>query len=297
MTDENPDSKISALLTSSKLKLEHTYRRKDLRQLFQITDSSVNNGIFRPKGYNSVWLFVTETKTSDRTQYKDELLDDVLFMEGQLKGGTDYLIREHLERGLELLLFYRKRKYEYPEAAFMFMGRFIYEGHEGALPTRFTLRKENSNACFGPTDIKNLRDLQQLDLNKIISSRSHAFASVMRRQGQTAFRNKLIKAYEGQCAITRCKIEALLDAAHIFPYQGKDTNVISNGLLLRTDIHRLFDIGLLWIVPDTLRVKLSSILINTEYYYLDGTTIFHPRIISYIPNAQALQAHIDFLQK
>ena len=55
--------------TSQQLSLEQIYTRDDLRGIFSITDATLNTGVFRPKDTSSVWLFITEEKTSDRTQY------------------------------------------------------------------------------------------------------------------------------------------------------------------------------------------------------------------------------------
>lgn len=63
------------------------------------------------------------------------------------------------------------------------------------------------------------------------------------RQGQPMFRMKLMDAYERRCAITGCTIEDTLQAAHISPYRGDHSNHVTNGLLLRADIHTLFDRG------------------------------------------------------
>lgn len=70
------------------------------------------------------------------------------------------------------------------------------------------------------------------------------------RQGQPAFRNALMDAYECRCAITGCTIQAVLEAAHISPYRGDHTNHVTNGLLLRADIHTLFDCGLIKVHGD-----------------------------------------------
>lgn len=96
----------SGIVASKQLEPGTVYTRADLRALFGIHDATLNTGIFRPKGYDSVWLFITEQKTSDRTQYADTLAGDTLHMEGQLKGRTDALILDHRQRGLELLVFY-----------------------------------------------------------------------------------------------------------------------------------------------------------------------------------------------
>jgi putative restriction endonuclease len=135
--DDSMDDR--AEFTSDKLTPDTVYTREDLRSRFGITDATLNTGVFRPKGTSSVWLFITEEKTSDRTQYRDHLDGDTLHWQGQTSGRTDSLIIDHQARGLELLVFFRKRKYEYPGAGFRYVGSFVYTSHSGSGPTSFTL--------------------------------------------------------------------------------------------------------------------------------------------------------------
>lgn len=125
--------------TSEHLTPGQTYSRKQLMEAFKIGDSTINNGIFRPAGHDSVWIFITQNKTADRTQYVDVYSGDVLNFEGQTTGRTDDLIREHRERGLELLLFFRRKKDERPDYSFCFEGVFEYVSSESGPPTRFRL--------------------------------------------------------------------------------------------------------------------------------------------------------------
>jgi hypothetical protein len=74
-------------------------------------------------------------------------------------------------------------------------------------------------------------------------ARDRAAALIVIRQGQPAFRMKLLKAYNNRCAISRCDCPDAIEAAHIRPYKGKHTNHIKNGILLRCDIHTLVDLG------------------------------------------------------
>ncbi|EHR1235146.1 HNH endonuclease [Escherichia coli] len=92
------------------------------------------------------------------------------------------------------------------------------------------------------------------------------------RIGQSDFRNKLINVW-GQCAFTGCKTIAVLDAAHIYPYRGDKDNHIKNGLLLRTDIHRLFDNYLISIDPATLRIHVSDMVRDRYYQELNGVLL------------------------
>lgn len=130
-----------ALRTSRFLRPGFVYARAELAEAFHIVDASLNNGIFRPKGHDSIWLFVTRDKTPDRTQYADVLRSDRLFFAGQTEGRTDSWIIDHASNGDELLLFYRTRKYEHPGAGFMFVGEFTYSSHVAGRPSSFELRR------------------------------------------------------------------------------------------------------------------------------------------------------------
>jgi len=126
--------------TSYSLTLFSRYSRKDLQSLFEITDATINNGIFQPKGHSSIWLFVTKHKTPDRTDYKDDFDGQILNYEGQLKGRTDDKIINHSKEGNEILVFYRERKNEYSDYAFKYLGRFRYISHSGYQPRSFSLQ-------------------------------------------------------------------------------------------------------------------------------------------------------------
>ncbi len=76
------------------------------------------------------------------------------------------------------------------------------------------------------------------------------------RRGQQRFRNKLRDWYGDRCQVTGSKLLAVLEAAHIHPYRGDDDNHPRNGLLLRSDIHTLFDLDLLGIEPEKLEIQL-----------------------------------------
>jgi predicted restriction endonuclease len=70
-------------------------------------------------------------------------------------------------------------------------------------------------------------------------ARERTFAAIVRRRGQSRFRRSLLRAYTGQCAVTACDAQETLEAAHILPYRGQRTNHVTNGLLLRADLHSL----------------------------------------------------------
>lgn len=98
---------------------------------------------------------------------------------------------------------------------------------------------------------------------------------VERRQGQPKFRRQLIQIYAGKCCITGTKVAPILEAAHIVPFsEGRSfRDSPSNGLLLRADIHTLFDLYMLSIDPATNTVVLSEQLQETPYAKLAGRKV------------------------
>lgn len=127
--------------TSSDLLEGDVYTRDDLISAYNIKDATINTGVFRPAGKKSIWLFVTEIKSLDKTQYHDKLCGNTLTWQGQTSGRTDALIIEHKLRDDELVVFYRKHKLANPAYGFIYQGVFRYESHQGSRPATFTLKR------------------------------------------------------------------------------------------------------------------------------------------------------------
>lgn len=111
--------------TSEHLVIGGLYNRERLKRMFGITDAALYNGIFKPSGHDSVWIFLTGEKQADRTPYKDRIEGEYVYFDGQLSGKTDGLIIDSRATGYELLLFYRPSKYAYGKeagAAFRYYG-------------------------------------------------------------------------------------------------------------------------------------------------------------------------------
>jgi hypothetical protein len=118
--------------------------------------------------------------------------------------------------------------------------------------------------------------------------RQRQLRAIVQRRGQPDFRRKLIRAYGGRCALTRCDALAALEAVHIVPYCGPESNHVTNGRLLRADIHTLFDLDLIRIEPVNMTVVLGPALEGTMYGKLAGKSITLPAKPSDYPNHQAL---------
>jgi len=136
----------------------------------------------------------------------------------------------------------------------------------------------------------------QFDPNATADTRLKVFAEVSRRQGAPRFRRALLQAYEQRCAMTRYGATAALEAAHIVPYRGPQTNHVANGLLLRADIHDLFDLGLIAVDTDSMRLLLSRDLEGTEYEQYADKPVWLPHDIEARPSIEALAKHRETAQ-
>ena len=108
------------------------------------------------------------------------------------------------------------------------------------------------------------------------------------REGQAGFRAQLIAAYGAKCVVTEANQVEVLQAAHILPYKGIHSNDIDNGLLLRADVHLLFDNYLLSIHPGSMRIEIAPSVID------DGYLKFHGKVIAFgrmRPNIRYIEMH------
>lgn len=138
-------------------------------------------------------------------------------------------------------------------------------------------------------------DDEPFDPKGIEDARDRISREITRRRGQRAFRDGLLRAYQGRCAITGCDVKDVLEAAHIVPYLGPLTNRTDNGLLLRADIHTLFDCGLITIDADTRSVVVADRLLTTDYADLNGKGLRPPTTAADAPSAQALARRAEML--
>ncbi len=115
------------------------------------------------------------------------------------------------------------------------------------------------------------------------------------RLGQGAFRVLVTDAYDRRCAVSGEKTLPILDAAHIQSYADGGEHEGPNGLLLRTDIHKLFDLGYVTIDEDARFVvsgRLKADFDNGKHYYdLHGTPLRAPVLASAAPSSAALDWH------
>lgn len=131
------------------------------------------------------------------------------------------------------------------------------------------------NGCFDPRSIN--------------TARESLLRAIIIRRGQSTFRNRLLNAYKA-CAVTGETTAEVLEAAHIIPYRGDDTNVAQNGILLRADWHTLFDLGY-WTISGDYKILVSQELKGAAYRKKQGETLRLPSESSDHPSPKALDVH------
>ena len=118
---------------------------------------------------------------------------------------------------------------------------------------------------------------------------------ILPRRGQGEFRLLVTDIYGRRCAVTQERTLPALEAAHIRPFSDGGEHKPQNGLLLRRDIHRLFDTGYVTITPD-LNFEVSPRIRDEfengrDYYSLQGRRIATPRHPDLSPDPTALSWH------
>lgn len=141
----------------------------------------------------------------------------------------------------------------------------------------------------------------QLDVEGLSrDQRRHVQVMAAMREGQADFRRKVEAAYDHCCAVTGTRAPGTLDAAHIVRFRGLQSHDVRNGLLLRVDIHRLFDAGLLDVVPSAgggFHVELHpSLHSDSTYGKLHRAALRQPTLNA-APDPGALQRHREELDR
>jgi len=114
------------------------------------------------------------------------------------------------------------------------------------------------------------------------------------RLGQGAFRVLVTDAYTRRCSITGEKTLPVLEAAHIKPYSKSGPHFISNGLLLRSDLHKLFDAGYITITKDykvEVSKKIKEEFQNGKEYYQ-----YHGKALAYLPTREFDRPNEKYIQ-
>lgn len=115
------------------------------------------------------------------------------------------------------------------------------------------------------------------DAEREVERQRRAGAAALRPE-QKKFSEAIRRNYIGRCAVTSCNTAEALEAAHIRVLNGSDDNHPSNGILLRRDIHALFDELLITFTPDGKAIEVSPWLTDPTYSFLKGALVAQPAV-------------------
>ena len=168
-------------------------------------------------------------------------------------------------------------------------------------PNIVSLKTYRSDEPDGRTlwDAVSDRLSRRMDANPLGAAAFGKPQLVKPRLGQGAFRTRIIDVYRRRCAVTAERTLPALEAAHIRPYAEDRSHEISNGLLLRRDIHSLFDKGYVTVTPkhrfevsDRIREDYEN---GRDYYRLHGRKVWAPMDLALQPDPNRLQWHNENL--
>ena len=147
--------------------------------------------------------------------------------------------------------------------------------------------------CVNPRSQLSLRPFRWAEFRRVVHTRrrdapldfiqtveariasGHKVRSVRVRVGQGAFRRRLVERYGNTCAFTGPCPDAVIQACHLYSYAEKGVHHEAGGLLLRADLHTLFDRGEIRVEPKTQRLDLDSKLSDFPLYFqLNGRQLF-----------------------
>jgi len=156
----------------------------------------------------------------------------------------------------------------------------------------------------GRTIWTKLQTRQESTTSSVVRETEAAFGEpvlVQPRLGQGAFRILITDGYERRCAFTGERTLPVLDAAHIRPFSQIKEHRLDNGLLLRKDLHALFDRGYMTVTP-TLKIEVSKRIKEEfsngrEYYRLHGQDMRPPAARHMFPSSDSLVWHNEQMFK
>jgi putative restriction endonuclease len=164
----------------------------------------------------------------------------------------------------------------------------------------YDLREEEGRRLWGEVVVRRAAGGRRV-AEEVLSPMFGEPSLMCRRLGQGGFRVLVADTYQRHCAVTGERTLPVLEAAHIRPVTAGGLHQVDNGLLLRSDIHTLFDRGYVTVTPDHhFRVsrRLRDEWQNGRVYYeLDRREVWVPEDEGGRPRREALEWHADVVFK
>ena len=213
--------------------------------------------------------------------------------ESRWNRGLMRCLREHVPVGVT---------YELTQSQYQNMGLAFVEDYDpraGFFLLHGPVRLQDQNEVSWIVD-----EAADADIGQLLAREQSVDQGIRRRLGWTAaredqgqFRAALIVAYDGHCAMSGYDVRESLQAAHILSYSGRLSQVPENGLLLRADLHILFDEHLLAVEPDSMQVRLAPAIRQSRYSALNSQPLSRPRDSSVSPSREKLGVHYEVCRR
>lgn len=256
--------------TSERLESGHGYTRRQLRDEFSVPRSVVITASFLPSGFSSIWIFLAEQEAANGLEFPCLIAETSIQILTTLPDDTARLLAQHQARGLELLVFLRRRL-DSARPVYDYLGTHTCssEGGLSLVPTDMKVAAVEGQGR-GPephtieVDSMNVRDaMVPLGIYRMLTP---------------------------ECAITGSKVDFVLVAMPIEPTLPAKLEDGLNALMLRTDIAELFKRNLVAIDPGSMTVRISSSLGRSEYALLSAAKVSCNSHSA--PSRTALEAHL-----
>ncbi|HXN18464.1 MAG TPA: HNH endonuclease [Candidatus Binatus sp.] len=138
------------------------------------------------------------------------------------------------------------------------------------------------------------REIASADDSEQQVDRYRKLIEQLTRPEQRRFREKIRELYRNKCAVTGCITQTVLEAAHISTRKGVDDNSPQNGILLRADVHALFDSFLIALSEDGTRLEVSSEVTDPSYEHLKNAIVARPDTA---PSVENIRHHRERFHK
>lgn len=181
------------------------------------------------------------------------------------------------------------------------VSKFKHDTHWRIVAEKFPMKSRITNGTFQYESLFRYIDLEEIDVlygnylgdNFILQSDEGIKKEIIekkKRESAPRFRRMIINIYNGKCAITNEDTLEVLEASHIQDYKNDNSNHHQNGLLLRADLHKLFDVGLVRIDEDY--TVIVDDRVTSEYYRrYNGICLRLPKDNENYPSKDALRDH------
>lgn len=263
---------LNVKLASELLEQGHCYTRRQLRDEFSVPRSVVINDSFLPSGFSSVWIFLAEQGATVGLEFPCSIEENSFRLPDSLPTDVARLLAQHHSRGLELLVFLRKRV-DSPSPVYDYRGTYMSSSEEAvrlvSVGSKVVVDEGQGRKPEPP----------QVD------------ASGRSDQGHAIVPSAVYGMLERECALTGSKVDVVLVPTPIERMLPAKLDDGFNVLMLRRDVAELFTRNLIAIDPNSMTVRVCKALAQTEYSLLIDARVSCRSQSA--PSRNALAAHLS----